>query len=77
MGNLGSLWGTPTDPAFYALLPPNVFDTEHYVYAECQRINLTWHVRPIPSGRTIASLQAQPNGIFAAGEFASLALPNA
>ncbi|KDO17293.1 hypothetical protein SPRG_17235, partial [Saprolegnia parasitica CBS 223.65] len=62
MGNVWSLWSAPT---CYAILPPNVFDTEHYVYAECQCIDLAWHARPILSGRTIASQPAQPDHISA------------
>ncbi|KDO16641.1 hypothetical protein SPRG_17863 [Saprolegnia parasitica CBS 223.65] len=44
-----------------ALVPPDVFGTEHWVYVECERITLAWHVRPIPSGRTVASMHVQPN----------------
>ena len=62
MGNfLGYLWSASTDTTFYALVPPDVFDTEHWVYVECERIALDWHVRPIPSGRTVASMHVQPN----------------
>ncbi|KDO22399.1 hypothetical protein SPRG_11351 [Saprolegnia parasitica CBS 223.65] len=62
MGNvLGNLWSALTDTAFYALVPPDVFGTEHWVFVECKRIALAWHVRPIPSGRAMASMHVQPN----------------